>query len=226
QQSAIARIQPEDPFLSFHRFQHIYMPLLYVLYSLNWFLVRDFKDFRNIGWGSNKELKLGRKDLLELIGAKLLYFSLMVILPSLISPLHWGWFLLGFFIKHAAASLFGVLALVSVHVGADAVFFQAGKDDHFEESWAELQFLSAIDFSPKNRLIRFLFGGFNLHTCHHLFPHINHIHYPAITCIMRSVAAEYRLPYRSRSLGAALISHWHFLRNHSMQPQEILEEAF
>jgi linoleoyl-CoA desaturase len=44
-QSPLARVFPNGPYAKLHRYQHIYLPLLYLLYLANWLLVRDFKDY-------------------------------------------------------------------------------------------------------------------------------------------------------------------------------------
>src|SRR3546814_18536047 len=44
-QSDVVRIFPDSEYLSQHRYQHIYMFMLYPLYTLNWLFIRDFKDF-------------------------------------------------------------------------------------------------------------------------------------------------------------------------------------
>lgn len=45
EQSRLARVFPAGKFETFHRYQHLYLPLLYPFYLANWLLVRDFKDF-------------------------------------------------------------------------------------------------------------------------------------------------------------------------------------
>jgi linoleoyl-CoA desaturase len=42
-QSPLARIFPYGPFSKIHKYQHIYLPLLYSFYLLNWLLVRILK---------------------------------------------------------------------------------------------------------------------------------------------------------------------------------------
>ncbi len=46
-QSPLARVFPHGPFSRVHKYQHIYLPVLYFFYLLNWVLVRDFKDYFN-----------------------------------------------------------------------------------------------------------------------------------------------------------------------------------
>ena len=48
-QTNLLRFNKKQEYLPLYRYQHIYMPLLYLFYSLNWILVRDFKDFFSAG---------------------------------------------------------------------------------------------------------------------------------------------------------------------------------
>ena len=57
--------------------------------------------------------------------------------------------------------------------------------------------LTAGDFAPERALVTHLFGGFSHHVIHHLFQHICHIHYPALTKILIRVAAKHGVECRS-----------------------------
>lgn len=224
QQSDIVRITPIDSYFFLHRYQHYYMPFIYFFYTLYWLMIRDFKDFYKIKWADGKNIHLPHKEFYKMLFAKLSYFAVILILPMIVASLGWQMVLIGFLIKHLAAAVVGVLALVSVHAGEDMEFFFPNKEGYLPLGWSELQFRSAKDFAPKSAFAFFLFGGFNLHVCHHLFPNICHVHYPALTPIIQKVAAEFGLTYKSESLPAALLSHWKFLRNNSHYPLELLEE--
>jgi linoleoyl-CoA desaturase len=43
--------------------------------------------------------------------------------------------------------------------------------------------------------VNWLVGGLNFQIEHHLFPKISHIHYPALSEIVRKACAEYGIPY-------------------------------
>jgi linoleoyl-CoA desaturase len=51
-------------------------------------------------------------------------------------------------------------------------------------------------------------GGLNFQVEHHLFPNICHVHYPAISEIVKSTAEEFGIPYlENETFGMALRSH-------------------
>jgi linoleoyl-CoA desaturase len=63
------------------------------------------------------------------------------------------------------------------------------------EEFAIHQIKTTANFATKNKLISWLVGGLNFQIEHHLFPKISHIHYPAISKIVKAVCLEYQLEY-------------------------------
>ena len=43
--TTIVKIFPNSIKLPIHAYQHLYIPVLYAFYSINWIFIRDFKDF-------------------------------------------------------------------------------------------------------------------------------------------------------------------------------------
>ncbi|POY36393.1 fatty acid desaturase [Solitalea longa] len=225
-QSKIVRIADNSPYLKFHRFQHLYMPLLYFSYTLNWTLVRDFKDIFDDEMGPKKGVKHPVVQVLILLGAKLFYFFYMLVLPAMLLPVSF-WAVFGAFIAmHVTSSFLALLALISSHVGENAVFPQANEEGKMDHTWSEHQLIVTSDFAPNSKLVTGMMGGFNLHVAHHLFPTVSHIHYPAITKIVKQTAHDFGVNYRSMSLGDAMLSHWKLLKKNSgVDAGTILNEA-
>ena len=68
--------------------------------------------------------------------------------------------------------------------------------------------------AKKNPLLNLLFGGFNHHVTHHLFPSICHIHYPKLTPIIAQTCQEFGLDYRHESSFLnAYFAHYRLLKN-------------
>jgi linoleoyl-CoA desaturase len=81
-------------------------------------------------------------------------------------------------------------------------------------SWSHHQVLTVIDFATKNPVLNLLFGGFNHHVTHHLFPSICHIHYPKLTPIIAQTCKEFGLDYRHESSFLnAYFAHYRLLKN-------------
>jgi linoleoyl-CoA desaturase len=69
-------------------------------------------------------------------------------------------------------------------------------------------------FARKSKIAAFLCGGLNFQVEHHLFPKVCHIHYPAISDIVKETAHEFDLPYNENdTFMSALKSHYHFLKS-------------
>jgi linoleoyl-CoA desaturase len=82
------------------------------------------------------------------------------------------------------------------------------------DEWAIHQLKTTANFATKNKLISFLVGGLNFQVEHHLFPKISHIHYPAISKIIRSTCTEFNVPYiEYPRMRQAIASHVSFLRD-------------
>ena len=50
--------------------------------------------------------------------------------------------------------------------------------------------------SSGGQLLSWFYGGLNYHIEHHLFPRINHVHYPKMRPIIREYCAEKGIPYK------------------------------
>lgn len=212
-QSDIVRIFPESKWLKAHRFQHLYMWLIYPLYSLNWLYIRDFKDF--FGTADNYVRRLytiPKKEYFKLFAAKIFNLFYLIGVPMLVLDQPWYIIVCGWLIMHVSASVIGVIALISTHVDEDAVFPSAPQDGKFDITWAEHQMLVTKDFSTGSKLANFLYGGFTHHVAHHLFPNVGHTYYPAITPIIKRYAAQHNLPYTNYPFYKAVRSHFRLLR--------------
>jgi len=217
-QSNLVRIFPNAPYFSFHRYQHIYMPVLYALYTLIWLLFRDFKDYFYTDISGKPDISHSKKQYARLLIGKSIFIGRMIVLPYIVLSFSF-WQIIGAFILfHVCASYTVALALISAHVGEHSVYPMPNNNGQMSQSWVRHQIVSTCDFATDNRLISHLFGGFNHHVIHHLFPNICHIHYPPLTKILVKTCEEYNMPYRANSsLWQAVASHWKFLKKRSQQ---------
>lgn len=73
--------------------------------------------------------------------------------------------------------------------------------DHTPEDgsrdWGELQVRRSANFGVPSRVVSELFGGINYQIEHHLFPGVNHVHYPYISPIVKLTCKEYDIPYNT-----------------------------
>lgn len=213
-QSDLARISSASKWLPIHRFQHIYMWLLYPMYTLNWLYIRDFKDF--FGKKDNylkRVVKIPAIEYVKLFFFKAFNLGFTLLLPAIILNQPLLKVLLGWLVMHVVASSFGAIALLSSHVDESAIFPEPDLEGHMHNTWFGHQLSVTKDFSNDSKLINYLYGGFSLHVAHHLFPGLSHSYYPAITKIIRKYAEENDLPYISYPFYKAIRSHYRLLKN-------------
>jgi linoleoyl-CoA desaturase len=189
------------------------MWFLYFLYTLNWFFVRDFKDFFGTKDNYVKRITtIPKIEYVKLFCAKIFSLFFMLGLPIIVLQRHWYIVFAAFVTMHTISSAFGVMALLSSHVDEDAQFPAPPVDGQMGTTWAEYQVTATKDFSTESTLANILFGGFNHHVAHHLFPTVAHTYYPSITPIIKKYAEKYKLPYHSYPLYMALRSHFMLLK--------------
>lgn len=224
EQSSLARVFPSGKSLPFHRYQHIYLPLLYPLYLFNWLLVRDFKDFFNKRKTIWKLVDIPRREYIKLFFFKAFFLFYLVILPKLVLNIAWTQVIAGFLVMLFTASIFSLMVLLSPHANTDSEFPLPGKDNQMPHSWMMHMLVTTNDISHDNWFTRFFMGCFNFHVVHHLFPNVNHIYYPEVTGLLKQYAARYNWPYREYPLGTSLSKHYRLLKQNGAT-EDIFEET-
>ena len=212
QTGMLLRLSPTMPLRPFHRYQHLYGPMLYLLYSIFLVFLKDFRIFRRPRIG-NKLIK-GHpiREYVVLILCKLMYGAYAIILPLYALDFPWWQVLAGFCCMHLGMGLLITLVLQPVHLSSDLTFEESDADGVIHKHWALYQMEATKDFAPESRLANFLLGGLNTHVIHHLFPRICHVHYLPLTRLLRETAAACGVPYHSQSFLKAILGHWKFLR--------------
>lgn len=202
------RLSPDQPYRSWHSLQVLYWPLIYGVATIEWFFVKDFKQY--FAGRLNPYLDLPPMSPiqhLEFWLTKLVYFAAFVAVPIRV---------LGLWPALAALSMFHVifgLILTSVfqlaHMNDHVEFPHVSADGYsVEEEWAVHQLRTTADFAHDNRLAAMYFGGLNFQVEHHLFPGISHRHYPALARIVAETTRDYGVPYHVYpSWCAAVLGH-------------------
>lgn len=204
-----------------HRFQHIYAFFLYSLMTIS-FLWKDFKEISLF----NKMAKSGmtkpfpKKELVRLIFTKLAYVVFIGVVPLYFTTLTFGEWLAGFFIMHCTAGMILSTVFQMAHVVEGVNQPEPDQSGSIENAWAVHQLQTTSNFAGKNRILSWYIGGLDYQIEHHLFPSISHIHYHALSPIVRQTAMEFGLDYNAKSdFVNALGSHIRMLK--SMGTQQI-----
>lgn len=190
-----------------HRFQHIYFWFLYTLLLLAWVFIGDFRKYFT---GKIGPVSIPRFTLKEHVGfwaAKLAYVAIMFVIPIyMLGVVNW---LIGFLSIALTAGFVLSIVFQLAHTVEHTEFPEpVPGSGNIESEWAVHQLQTTANFSTNNKVISWLVGGLNFQIEHHLFPKISHVHYPAISKIIKKTCAEYNIPYHEfRHMHQAVISH-------------------
>ena len=195
-----------------HRYQHLYFWVLYSVLYLFWIFVLDYQKYFKRHIGSMPLKKMSLSDHLVFWGFKVFHAFLFVFLP--IYRLGWFDWMISFSIFTMVAgfvlSMVFQLAHTVEHTAFPIADINTGK---MEDEWAIHQIRTTANFATRNPVVSWLVGGLNFQIEHHLFPKISHVHYPAISKIIRQACQEYGLVYiEYPRVRYAVASHVAFLR--------------
>ena len=209
----LIRLSPEEKMKGIYRFQHFYAFPLYGLASLSWVFRKDYKKFFQKRIGHYDNSNHPRKEYFNLFFFKGLYYTLFLVIPLLVMDIAWWQFVIGFLAMHLAGGLVLGLVFQLAHVVEGTEFPYPDENNTIEEAWAVHQMRTTANFACNSRIVNFLCGGLNFQVEHHLFPRICHIHYPALSAIVRETAREHNVPYlENPTFGGALQSHYRMLK--------------
>jgi linoleoyl-CoA desaturase len=222
-QSNICRFNEQQHYRKGYQFQVFYMPFLYLLYSLNWILIRDFRDFFQRSSPIKRYSKIPRIEYIKMFVFKIFHATYILAVPAFILP-HTGFiFASGFLLMHGLMSALTLLVLLPSHLDEDAHFPEPDQNMMLSDSWAIHQLKVTNDFGTRNVILNFIMGGLNHHIAHHLFPNVNHNIIPGITRLIYETADEQNLQYKCFSLKEVMMSHVKLLKKNG-QLQHFLEE--
>jgi linoleoyl-CoA desaturase len=224
EQSSLARIFPTGKFYRLHKYQHIYLPILYPLYLFNWLLVRDFKDFFDSRKLVHKITKIPPMEYVKLFIFKAFFLFYLLVLPAIILQISLLQIVCAFFIMMVTASIFALIVLLPPHANVESEFPQVSANGEMPSGWFMHQLSTTNDVKEDNWFIRFFLGSFNYHIVHHLFPNVHHIYYPEINKLLEKYAQEHQLPYRRFPILTCLRNHFYLLKNNSVH-ENLFEET-
>jgi len=217
-QSSLVRIFPSDEIRKANRYQHIYIPLLFLHYTFNWLLIRDFKDLLERDENGKRKIKCSTSRWFEIVLFKVFYFSYIIIIPLSIADFEMWQILGAYALMNYAAGITITLALVPAHVATTSKFPLPDADGKMAHSWSHHQLITTTDYATDSKVINWMMGGFNHHVAHHLFPNISHVHYKKISPMVIKVAKEHGLTYNyESSLFNAFVSHFKLLKSNGWE---------
>ena len=218
--SPIMRHCSSQKWVPAHRFQHIYIVLVYAISSFAWVFIMDFNKYFSQKIYTTPLQKMSTKEHVIFWLSKV--FNVVVYIAVPVYFVGWGPWAIGFAAMHVtmglSLALVFQLAHVVEHVEFEAAFGMETK--LIENEWAIHQVKTTANFAPRNFLVNWYVGGLNYQVEHHLFPRVSHVHYPAISKIVEQACKEYNLPYNTfPTMTQSLISHFRMMKQLGRKPQ-------
>jgi linoleoyl-CoA desaturase len=150
-----------------------------------------------------------------------LYALFYVVIPVML--VGWQTWAIGFAAMHLTLGLTLALTFQLAHVVEHAQFEIATLDPKLiDNEWAIHQVRTTANFAPRNHFINWYVGGLNFQIEHHLFPRVSHVHYPAISKIVKRVCEEHNINYNQfPTMWGALASHFRMMKQLGQKPQQL-----
>ncbi len=194
-----------------HRFQHIYVWFLYTLLLIVWLFITDYTKYFKKKVGTVPIKKMSAFDHFAFWTAKIGYAFMMIVLP--IYLLGFTTWLIGFLVMTMFSGFILSIVFQLAHTVEETSFPVPQDNGKIENEWAIHQIETTANFATRNKVICWLVGGLNFQIEHHLFPKISHIHYPAISKIIKETCHEFNVRYiEYRRMRHAISSHASYLK--------------
>lgn len=209
----LMRFAPTQKHMKFHKFQHVYFGFLYSLMYVFWVFYSDYLKYFTGKIGVMPLKKMSVKEHIMFWVVKLFHLVVYCIIPIAIFGFT-AW-LIGFLVLGFVAGFILSIVFQLAHTVEHTEFPVADFDtNRLPDEFAAHQIKTTANFATDNKVISWLVGGLNFQIEHHLFPKISHIHYPAISKIVKEVCEEYDLPYiEYATMGKAVRAHVNFLKD-------------
>ncbi len=217
----VLRFSPHTKVKWYHKLQVFYAFLFYGILTLYWVLLKDFVQFvRFTKDGVNKNTrKQNALALAKIILFKAAYYFAFFGVPLAILKMPALPWITGFLLMHFVAGLILTITFQLAHTVEGTTHPLPDEKHTIKNNWAIHQLNTTVNFARGNKLVSWYVGGLNYQVEHHLFPTICHVHYPAVSEIVKSTCEEFGIPYlENKTLGDAVASHVRTLRRFGKLP--------
>ncbi len=203
---------PTQKFMKIHRYQYLYCVPLYSLTTLLWTFVTDFMKYLNRKIYTTPIRKMELKEHIIFWMSKVLYVLFYIVIP--IYAVGWLPFLAGYSVLQVSKGLTIAMVFQLAHVVEDTHFTDGNNVTlKINEEWAVHQLQTTANFATNNKVLSWFVGGLNFQVEHHLFPRISHVHYPAISKIVKESCEQFNIRYINYStMSSAIASHFRFMK--------------
>ena len=201
-----------------HRIQHLYLPLVYSITTIAWTFLTDFMKYFSGKVVATGIKNMNAKEHVIFWVSKVITIGVYIVIPILAKG--WLLWLLFFGSLHLVFGLTLAFVFQLAHVVEHTEFEVVAVDPKtIETEWAVHQVKTTSNFAMNSKIVSWLVGGLNFQVEHHLFPRVSHVHYPALSKIVRNACQLHGLPYHHfPTMGSAIISHFKFMKQLGKRP--------
>ena len=216
--SPLLRQCTSQKWVPIHRYQHFYIVFVYAISSIAWITIMDFEKYFKQKVFTTPLRKMNLIEHFIFWISKSLFLLFYVLIP--IYFVGAGPWAIGFVFAQVAMGYTLALVFQMAHVVEGTEFETVDVEPKLiEKEWAIHQVISTANFATNNPIVSWFVGGLNFQIEHHLFPRISHIHYPAISNIVKLECEEFNLPYNNFStVSKAMASHYSHIKKLGRKP--------
>lgn len=196
----------------FHRFQHWYFWFFYCWLYIYWIFFSDYKKYFTRKIGDMPLKKMTASDHFYFWLYKVVSLAVFIVIPMITVGV--GDTIIGYLIMTLVAGFILSIVFQLAHTVEHTQFPMPNEaSGKMDDEWAIHQLKTTANFATRNPVISWLVGGLNFQIEHHLFPKISHVHYPAISKIIKQACKEYNVTYvEYPRMYQAVMSHVSFLK--------------
>ncbi len=214
------RMSPGQKKYAIHKYQHLYCLGLYSLLYFAWIFHTDYKKYFTNKIGPIPIQPMKKSEHIAFWISKLSFVVVFMLIPMLV--VGFSTWLIGFVIFLATTGVLISVVFQLAHTveHCDMIVMEELDENKIESEWTVHQLNTTANFATKNKIINWFTGGLNFQVEHHLFPRISHVHYPAISKIIKDTCAQYEIKYNEYNrMYDAFKSHLRFLKQMGVAPQ-------
>jgi len=199
----VLRLNVNQPWHSYHRFQHIYVWFLFSIVGLRWYF-NDIFAIQKRQYGQLRFFELTTRDLIYFSSMKFLFFLYGFVIPIVLHGFLRG--LLIIIVYSSVTSYSFCLLFATNHLTNDVHY---PNEKTTIRDWATLQVMTSCNYATDSFLANLFSASLNLQIEHHLFPYLPHVYLSSISSIVRATCEEYHIPYQCYSSYIAALSSYY-----------------
>ncbi len=221
EQAPFARLTATQVWHPWHRYQHVYMWVLYGFLTLQWFLISDFADLVGRGVGGRRFPRQPRlRDYASIATGKALHLTWAVLVPLWF---HSWWVVLTVYVSVSWTVGLLLATMFQLAHCTSMVVFPGDDEPRRGAAFVQHQLRTTADIGGREglaaRSAHWLMGGLDFQVEHHLAPRLPHTAYALVAPRLADACAGGTEHVRRHSgLVAAIRSHGHWLREMGRRP--------